>query len=1097
MSDADRAHSDPATPGAEDGKTATTRAGDSNVEVEDTKPPNAGFLRKIQKKLNLDLPTLLLMLKGALPPAIALAAYQSDRWAKTYSTLGYLIAITSFLSLPILPRAKFIQSMILSCITICFAAATALLSIRCAVAAHQPILLTPASTTTGSSGSKQTLQYSGAANVTACAFLFFWLYLANTIRAARPQLFIVSIQFTIFVVVAHTYASTFPTMEAGMNFVDRLLKVFLTGYALASGVSLCIIPISSRKIAQKQAAGLLDMMKASLSIHIAYLHGITTSQTGSPGLLDEKGNPLPLDRNPEARVSMRAAEEAAQNLKVTIQKASQLFGQLKLEIGFAKKEVGWGKLQPDDFRQIWERLQHILLPVAGLSTFIDILQSVKRHKAESENLISDLDAVEAIRKLEAEEWHEVIVMSRVPFLKMKATLVDGLTHVAYVLELVPQPKTTSKDIENSADSAPNPGQPAFAQYLKDQIEIFQDHRRETMRAWCERKGIEVPTKFWEDTSAQYKFSDATSVHETVRQKQNHQQLYLILYLEYLLLSVCQSVLDFVLFADSKVQDGTMSKNRLILPGWRRIHKLMQNAFKQIDASEGLQDGPASGIYIWLGDALQKHKDPEHLPPTNLYQRITNKLRAIPKFLASDASHFGFRAATASISIAIIGYIRQTHTFYLAQRGIWAVVMVAISMGAHAGAGVQGFVLRILGTAIAAVISITIWYMCDQKPAAIIPLIYLVFVCGIYVILKHPKHLITAVISMVTTILIVGYELQDKKVGTQILTSNGQKYYHIYILAPYRLATVIIGLGVAFFWTYFPYPITTHATLRKDLGDTLYLLANYYSCTHSTVETRLRTTPCLVKDKRADPMRPLDKARQRVFDKLLVMLNRLREHSTFLKYEPTFGGKFPKQTYDELIVHMQSLFNYMALTAYSSHTFQSSGPESDWLKDFRRLTARSRLTSPELTSTLCLASASVTNSQPLPPYITVPHPIDIADQLAAIDPAILSITHIKEPCYAAFAVLEIASILIMQEMTAVLSKVRDLVGEVDFSVHFGGAPHSGSTLAGTGTSSDSDLDMRREGSPQHSSSNPHPHPHLAPHRRENRVDDSEGSKGKVD
>ncbi len=504
----------------------------------------------------------------------------------------------------------------------------------------------------------------------------------------------------------------------------------------------------------------------------------------------------------------------------------------------------------------------------------------------------------------------------------------------------------------------------------------------------------------------------------------------------------------------------MTKNRLIFPGWKRLRKLLQNAFKQVDASEGLQDGPASGIYIWLGDALQKRKDPEHLPPTNVYQKVTNKLRAIPKFLASDASHFGFRAATAAISIAIVGYIRQSHTFYLAQRGMWALIMVAISMGAHAGAGVQGFLLRILGTAIALMVSITIWYMSDQKPAAIIPLVYLYFVCGIYIMLKHPKHLITAVISCVTIVLIIGYELQDKKVGTAVLTSNGQKYYHIYVLAPYRLASVIIGLSVAFIWTYFPYPVTTHATLRKDLGNTLYLLANYYSCTHSTVETRLRKTPTALNNPKNDPMYRLDKARHRVFDKLLVMLNRLREQSNFIRYEPVFGGKFPKKTYDELIIHMQSLFNYMALTAYSSHTFQSSGPESEWLRDFRRITARSRLTSHGLTSTLCLASASITNSQPLPPYIKVPHSIDIAGQLAAIDPGILSITHIKEPCYAAFAVLEIASILIMQEMQAVLERVKELVGEVDFSVHFGDAG-SESTTGGV-LPSDSDLDMMRDG-----------------------------------
>lgn len=824
-----------------------------------------------------------------------------------------------------------------------------------------------------------------------------------------------------------------------MNFVDRLLKVFLTGYALATGVSLFFIPISSRKICTKQMVGVMNLMKSSLSIHTAYLHGITTSQAGSAGLLDENGKPLPLEQNPEAKVSMKNAEDAAKNLKLTIQKTSQLCGQLKLEIGFAKKEIGWGKLVAGDYTKIWDCLQRILLPIAGLSTFIDILQSVRHHKSEGENLVSDLDTVEAIRRLEADEWHEVIVMSRVPFNKIKTTMVDGLAHITYVLELAPKPKSAKNDVENRGGASPAPGDPAFAEYLREQIKVFQVHRQETMQKWCEKKGIEVPSRFWEDSSTQYKFDDLDSLDDAVRQKQNHQQLYLILYLEYLLLTVCHAILDLVLFADSKAQDGSMSKNRLIFPGWRRIKKLLENAFIPMDSNEGLQDGPASGIYIWLGDSLSRQKDPEHLAPTTWYQRASDHLRLIPRFLSSDASKFGFRAAVASISVAIIGYIRQTHSFYLAQRGIWAVIMVAISMGAHAGAGVQGFLARIFGTAVATVASIAVWYMADQKPAAIIPLTYLVFVCGMYVIAKYPKHLITAVISIVTTILIIGYELQDLKLGTKVLTSNGQKFYKIYILAPYRLATVVAGLGAAFFWTYFPYPITTHATLRKDVGATLYLMANYYSCTHSTVEARLRHGIIVNKNDKSCPMRALDKARHKVFDKLMVMMNRLREHSQFVRYELSIGGKFPKETYDELILHMQSLFNYMALTAYSSSTFTTNGEgdESQWLKDFRRITAKSRITSNELTSTLCLASASMTNSQPLPPYINIPHPIDLADQLAAIDPGILSIKHIKEPCYAAFAVLEIASVLIMQEMVAVLAKIKDLVGEVDFSVHMMG------------------------------------------------------------
>jgi hypothetical protein len=55
---------------------------------------------------------------------------------------------------------------------------------------------------------------------------------------------------------------------------------------------------------------------------------------------------------------------------------------------------------------------------------------------------------------------------------------------------------------------------------------------------------------------------------------------------------------------------------------------------------------------------------------------------------------------------------------------------------------------------------------------------------------------------------------------------------IYILGPYRIACVAAGSFVAFFWLIFPYPISDRSWLRKDLANTLYLLANFYSVVHS-------------------------------------------------------------------------------------------------------------------------------------------------------------------------------------------------------------------------------------------------------------------------
>ena len=85
----------------------------------------------------------------------------------------------------------------------------------------------------------------------------------------------------------------------------------------------------------------------------------------------------------------------------------------------------------------------------------------------------------------------------------------------------------------------------------------------------------------------------------------------------------------------------------------------------------------------------------------------------------------------------------------------------------------------------------------------------------------------------------------------------------------QLTTCLRAMLTLVSWTYFPYPVTTHSTLRKDLGGTLYLLGNFYSCVHSTVEMRLNTGMSSNWNRKADKKSPtyrLDKARHKVFQK---------------------------------------------------------------------------------------------------------------------------------------------------------------------------------------------------------------------------------------
>jgi hypothetical protein len=98
---------------------------------------------------------------------------------------------------------------------------------------------------------------------------------------------------------------------------------------------------------------------------------------------------------------------------------------------------------------------------------------------------------------------------------------------------------------------------------------------------------------------------------------------------------------------------------------------------------------------------------------------------------------------------------------------------------------------------------------------------------------------------------------------------------------------------------FPFPITEHSLLRQNAGGALYLLANYYSVVHESVQARIKNVEGDPNNKNSLGAR-LKKIRAKVFTKQLLMLTNLRSHSAFQKFEIPIGGKFPKRQYDKLI-----------------------------------------------------------------------------------------------------------------------------------------------------------------------------------------------------
>lgn len=197
-----------------------------------------------------------------------------------------------------------------------------------------------------------------------------------------------------------------------------------------------------------------------------------------------------------------------------------------------------------------------------------------------------------------------------------------------------------------------------------------------------------------------------------------------------------------------------------------------------------------------------------------------------------------------------------------------------------------------------------------------------------------------------------------------------------------------------------------------------------------------------------PGRQLEKARRKIFGKLLILIPSLSQHSDWQKWEIAVGGKYPRETYEGIILRLTNMTRYLSLMTYATETWSKSFPNSRastrraWLNDLSKLLDGLAPTSHGVTSTLSLLSGSVIQGTALPPYIQLPGSQSLNRMLEGLDSGILDSKHVEEPGYSAFAVLQVASALVRDDLDRLVSLVKDLVGEVDFSFRL---PESEETL----------------------------------------------------
>jgi hypothetical protein len=272
--------------------------------------------------------------------------------------------------------------------------------------------------------------------------------------------------------------------------------------------------------------------------------------------------------------------------------------------------------------------------------------------------------------------------------------------------------------------------------------------------------------------------------------------------------------------------------------------------------------------------------------------------------------------------------------------------------------------------------------------------------------------------------------------------------------------------VAFIWTIFPSPLTDRMWLRRDLSASLYLLANFFSVVNSSLKANLHQNGG-DEDVEGTPSYRLKELRTKLFGKLMLLLPSLEQHARFQKWEPTIGGRFPRETYEEIIMrsiryasfpaqasplkstsrpythHEYSLITfynrisrYLALTAHTI-TWPPKLTPSDtlWLSTLSSVLADVSPMQHTVISTLTLLSNSMLSGQSLPPFVHLPRPYELSRQLEALGgeaQGLLSARNMEQHGFSEFAVLQVCATLISDDLEGLYAAVSQLVGVVDFS-----------------------------------------------------------------
>ncbi|KAJ6115360.1 hypothetical protein N7486_001138 [Penicillium sp. IBT 16267x] len=582
-------------------------------------------------KLELDSRTALMMMKGALAPTITIAIYQSSAISDITTTIGYLSTLISVLSQALMPRAKFMKIIFYDILSACVSASLCCLAVFCAVRARQHN--TPADT----SESVRTVYNSDACAV-AAIWLLFMIWGANSLRALKPmELQDPMVAFSIFASVTITRAGMFTTLSEGLEFIARLLKGFMIGFAIATGVSLLIIPITSRGNVFHDMKDYITSVDELLQSQISFAEDSSVSGLFSRRVLLRRARTTmsTQDMQSEGEADLQSKQNALQG---SMTKLNGLHSKLHADLFYSKDEIAWGKLSAEDLSSIASLFRGLLLPLSGMSMLPAILDTIIKNEGNEDARDDNNDPDEGARK--HSEIQKVVEKSKKWWRRItRGWWTPQTCRFLLALELIKpkhlEPKKAHRGGPHARDEEArgetlSPLQPDFTSRFETELHSYYSRRKDLPEALASLEAFTASEKV--DASASTIPSGILGADSDVRQ-----EFFLILFMGHLQDNLLNATLQLVKFADSKVADGTMKRSRLIFPKQKSIRQWFSLSAdqKETKPSDSRQSSRVDPSNIHRPQAFTGFPDPDHLPPENIWEKGSSVLRTISHVIKSE------------------------------------------------------------------------------------------------------------------------------------------------------------------------------------------------------------------------------------------------------------------------------------------------------------------------------------------------------------------------------------------------------------------------------------------------------------------------------